>query len=124
MVPACSSNILTSVLPHRNAMLGHRACHPTVYRHGADLSLCYPLMWNVTLEFTTTHFNVLGQTRLGNPSPTFNTHQPTLNFMMLIWWLSVRSSVESILYPLSLEPGTCGVRIHYAICWPTAASFR
>ena len=27
--------------------------HPvTVYRHGADLSPCYPLMWNVTLEYT------------------------------------------------------------------------
>ena len=32
--------------------------HVTVglYRHGADLSLCFPLMWNVTLEYTTTHF--------------------------------------------------------------------
>ena len=34
----------------------------TLYRHWADLSLCYPLMWNVTLEYTTTHFNVLGET--------------------------------------------------------------
>ena len=35
--------------------------HPiTVYRHGADLLLSYPLMWNVTLEHTTTHFNVFG----------------------------------------------------------------
>ena len=31
-------------------------------------------MWNVTLEYTATHFNVLGQTRPGNPSPTFHTH--------------------------------------------------
>ena len=34
----------------------------TVYRHGADLSLCYPLVWNVTLEYTATHFNVSGKT--------------------------------------------------------------
>ena len=34
----------------------------TVYRHGADLSLFYPFTWNVTIEYTTTHFNVLGQT--------------------------------------------------------------
>ena len=40
-------------------------------------------MWNVTLEYTTTHFNVLGQTWSGNPSPTFYTHQRKLNFLML-----------------------------------------
>ena len=34
-----------------------------------DLSLYYPLVWNVTLEYTVTHFNVLGKTRPGNPSP-------------------------------------------------------
>ena len=77
-VPACSSGTLTNVLPHRNAMpqTQDTTPHPvTVYRHGADLSLCYPLMWNVTLEYTATHFNVLGETRPGNPSPTFHTHQ-------------------------------------------------
>ena len=41
---------------------------PLPFTH--DLSLCYPLMWNVTLEYTATHFNVLGETRPGNPSPT------------------------------------------------------
>ena len=36
--------------------------HPVkVYRHRADLSLCYPLMWNVTLEYTITHFNAIGK---------------------------------------------------------------
>ena len=34
----------------------------------------------------------------------------------------VRSSVESVPYPPGLEPGTCGVRIYYAIRSPTAAS--
>ena len=78
--------------------------HPvTVYRHRPDLPLCYPLMWNITLEYTTTHFNVLGQTRSGNPSPTLHTHQRTLNYMMLIWWLSVTSLVESVPYPPDLE---------------------
>ena len=48
--------------------------HPvTVYRHGADLSLCYPLVWNVTLKYTATHLNVFGLTRPGNPSPTLHT---------------------------------------------------
>ena len=61
--------------------------HPvTVYKHRTDLSLCYPLMWNVTLEYKATHFNVLGKTRPGDPSPTFHTHQRMLNFMMLLWW--------------------------------------
>ena len=31
-------------------------------------------MWNVTLEYSTTHFNVMSQIRLANPSPTFHTH--------------------------------------------------
>ena len=69
--------------------------HPvTVYRHGANLSLCYPSMWNVTLEYTATHFNVLGETRPGNPFPTSHTHQRTFN-LMLSWWSTVGSSVES-----------------------------
>ena len=41
------------VLPHRNATLQTQDVTPhpvTVYRHGVDLSLCYPLMWNVTLD--------------------------------------------------------------------------
>ena len=42
-VPACSSGNLTSVLPHRNP-------HVTLYRHRTNLSLCYPCMWNVTLN--------------------------------------------------------------------------
>ena len=86
-VPACRSGTLTNVLPHRNAMpqTPDTTPHPvTVYRHGADLSLCsYPLMWNVTLEYTATHFNVLGETWLGNPSPTSHTQQRTLNLMLL-----------------------------------------
>ena len=93
----CSSDTLTNVLPHRNAMpqTQDTTPHPvTVYRHGADLSLYYPLMWNVTLEYTATHFTVLGETRPGNPSPTFHTHQGTLN-LMLSWWSTVGSSVES-----------------------------
>ena len=58
----CSSDTLTNVLPQRNVMPQTKdtTLHPvTVYRHRADMSLCYPLMWNVTLEYTATHFNVL-----------------------------------------------------------------
>ena len=110
MVPACSSGTLTSVLPHRNAMPQTQVMtsHPiTVYRHGTNLSLCYTLMRNVILEYTTTHFNVLGQSQFGNPSQTFHTH----------------TSEQSTLWCwLGLEPGTCSVRIHYAFCSPSADS--
>ena len=44
----------------------HRIEHPTPSQYNqtrADLSLCYPLMRNIRLEATTTHFNVLGKTR-------------------------------------------------------------
>ena len=72
---------------YRNAMpqTQDMTPHPvTVYRPG-NLSLRYPLMWNVRLEYTATHFNVLGETRSGNPFPTFHTHKRTLKFMMLLW---------------------------------------
>ena len=82
------------------------------------IHLCGTSHWNTQLS----NFYVLGQTRSENPSPTFHIHQRTLNFMILSWWWSVRSSVESVLYPPSLKPVTCGVRIHYAIHSPTAAS--
>ena len=86
-VPACSSGTWTNVLPHRNVIQQTQDMAPnpvTVYRHGADMSLCYPLMWSVAQEYTTTHFNVLGQTTSGNPSLTFHTHQQMLNFMILV----------------------------------------
>ena len=77
-VPACSSGTLTNVLPHRNAMpqTQDMTPHPvTVYSHGVDLSLCYQLMWNVTLEYTATHFNVLGETWPGKSFPNL-PHTP------------------------------------------------
>ena len=57
MVPAYSSVTLTNVLPHRNAIPQTQDIAPhlvTVYRLRDDLSLCYPLMCNITLEYTTT----------------------------------------------------------------------
>ena len=44
IVPACSSGILTNVMPHRNTMPQSQDMTPkpvTVYRHKANLSLCY-----------------------------------------------------------------------------------
>ena len=61
----------------------------------------------------TSHWNILLPIWISDL--TFHTHQWTLNFIMLLWWWSVRSSVESVPYPLSLEPRTCGVRIIYPI---------
>ena len=95
-VPACGSGTLANVLPHMNAIPQTHGMtpHPViVYRHRADMSLCYPLMWNVTLEYIATHFNVLGLTRPGNPSLTFHTHQRTLNYMIQILWYSVHYDV-------------------------------
>ena len=78
-MPACCSDTLTNVLPHRNTMPQTHDRTPTPSQYtdtGADLSLRYPLMWNVTPEYTATHFNVLGKTRPGNSSPIFDTHTP------------------------------------------------
>ena len=64
-VPAWRSGTLTNVLPHRNATLQTQDMAPnsiTKYRPGADLSLCYPLMWKVTLEYTNINFVCLGLT--------------------------------------------------------------
>ena len=69
-------------------------------------------------------FKCLGSARSGNPSLTFHTQQKTLNFMMLLWWQSIRSWVESVPYPMSPEPGTYRVRIHYAIRSPTTAGVK
>ena len=85
MVPACSSGTLTKML-HRNAMLQTQDMTPhpvTVYRSKADLLLCYPLMWNVTLEYKITNSNVLGPAMIRKSFLTLHTHQrATLNFMM------------------------------------------
>ena len=86
--------------------------HPvTVYRHGADLSLCYPLMWNVTLEYT--DFNVLGKTQPGNPSPTFHTHQRTLNSMILV----NRTLLWNQIWKLwTCLPDVCFLNIERTVC--------
>ena len=69
----------------------------TVYRHGADLSLFYPLIWIITLEYTTNYLNVCpNRDSLSQLSTT-----------MLSWWHLVRSSVESTV-PLA----TCASNIH------------
>ena len=60
-------------------------------------------MWKVTLEYTTTHFNILGQTRRGNPSSTFHTHQLTLNFLMLVWLGPVRYESNTMDPPAPLR---------------------
>ena len=64
----------------RNAMMQTQDMTPhpvTVYRHWADLSSWYPLMWNVTLEYTTTDFNILGETPdpIGKSFPNLS-HRP------------------------------------------------
>ena len=61
-VPDCSSGTLTNVLPHRNALpqTQDMTPHPvTVYRHRADLSLCYPLMFVVFTTFLSWKFSTM-----------------------------------------------------------------
>ena len=71
--------------------------HVTLYRHRAHLSLCYPLMCNVTLEYPTPilmSWVTSDREILTRPS----THQWMLNLMMLIRWKSVRRSLGSVPY--------------------------
>ena len=95
---------------------GHDIQPVTVHKQGTNLSFCYTL--NVTLEY-----DVLGLTWPRNPFPTFHTrskHSMLLNIVVAFSSsFSVRSSVDSVPYLQVLEPGTCGVRMHYAIRSPT-----
>ena len=101
-VPASSSGTLTNVLPHRNAMpqTQNMTSHPVkVYKHGADLSLCYPLIWNVTLEYTATHWEIL-------PRPSKNTSERST-----LWYYGGSQSEAryKVPYQPGLEPGTCDI---------------
>ena len=53
--------------------------HPRSYHDGACLKQWYFDQYAATHEYhaedTNTYINVLGQTRSGNPSPTFHTNQ-------------------------------------------------
>ena len=52
---ACKQSV-ADMLPHWNAMLQKQNMTPnpvTVYRYGADLSMCYQMMWNITFEAPT-----------------------------------------------------------------------
>ena len=78
-MPACSGSALANVLPHRNAIPQTQGMipHPiTVYRHGADLSLCYPVNWNVILEYTAAHLSLIKPHREIIPRPS--THTPAI----------------------------------------------
>ena len=87
MVPACSSDTLTNVLPHRNAIATDTG-HDIPPRHSVQTQGRPVIVLSIDVKRHTgihnTHFNVLGKTRPGNPYPTFHTQQRTLNSMMLI----------------------------------------
>ena len=57
-------------------------------------SFCCALYWNVTLEYATTHSNVMGHPS-ENHHPTFYRHQRICNLMIMLYWQSARSSIES-----------------------------
>ena len=84
-VPARKCGTLINALPHRNVML----------------------------RYTVTHFNVLGQTRSGNTSPTIHTraHQRPLNLMLAVMVIVSRKLGRNCTVPT----GSCtrDLRIHY-----------
>ena len=97
-VPACSSVTLTI---HRNTITEDMtSCPNTVHKHWADLLLCYPSMLKVTLEPTTTRFNVLGQSQPRDQFPTF--HIPSKS-SRLFWWHSQWEAQWKVICKL----GTC-----------------
>ena len=74
-VPAYSSDTFTNVLPHRNAMLQTQdmTSQPrhSIQTRGRPVAV---LSFDVTLEYTTTHLTVSGQTQSRNPSPALHKH--------------------------------------------------
>ena len=79
MVPVYMRGTLTNVLPQWNVMpqTQDMSPHPVrVYRHGADLSLCYPMMWTVAREYTTTHVHVFESDPTEKVLPRPSTHTP------------------------------------------------
>ena len=83
------------------------------------LLLCYQLNWNVTLEYTNTYFNVWDQTQLGNPSPTFHTHQRTLNFDAVMVVVSQKLGRKCI---VPAESWTRNLWCANLLCYPYAHS--
>ena len=85
-------------MPHTQGM-APKSVTVGLYIHcGANLSLCYPLLWNITLEYTkSTHFNVLGQ--------TFHTHQR--NLTICYWYDDSQSEAQKKVFRTSrvLKPG-------------------
>ena len=89
--------------------------HPvTVYIHGPDLSLCYPLMWNITLEYTTTHFNVLGKSFPNLPHTPANAQLYDTNMVVASRELGIKYRTNRVLNLLPMLPefmfGGCGIK--------------
>ena len=111
------------MLPHRITMPQAQGMTPhpvTVYRHRADLSLCYPYWcgtshWNRQLPILMS--SVRPDRGIFRRPSTLKSERANAQF-----YGAVRNSVESVPYPPGLEPGTCGVRIHYTNHSHTAAS--
>ena len=92
MVPACRIGNLTNELPQecQTANTGRDTPPVTVYRHGANLLPCYPLMltlhWNtyltILMSWVRPYWEIL---------PNLPYTQHTLNSVLLLWWQSVRS---------------------------------
>ena len=111
------------MLPHWNVMpqAQDMTSHPvTVYRHRADLSLCYPLMWSATLEATTTHFNVLGLTRPRNHIPDLpHTKRTPYNSATMVVY-SEKPGRNTV--PSESRTRVCGLRVQYVTAFATEAS--
>ena len=101
-VPACAcSGTLTKVLPHLNVMSQTQS----QYRYRANLSLRYPLIWSITLEFNTTLFNVFGLTCHKNYCPNLSHTRWTLFYNARVVPLSEKQILA--------ESWTCGMWIQW-----------
>ena len=102
---------LTNVLPYRNTMPQIQNITPTASQYTeTELACSFAIHWCGSSHWNT-QLPILMSDQIEESFLDWHT-QRTLNFMMLLWLQSIRSSVESVLYPQSREPGTCGMLIN------------
>ena len=88
----------------------HWTWHLTPSQYTDTGQTCRAIHWCGLLHWNTQLPILMSQVRPDReilPQPSTHSSVYTLNSMMLAWWSSARSSVESVLYPSSLELVMC-----------------
>ena len=91
-VPACSSSTLTNVLPHMNAIMQTQDMTPysvMVYRHRADLSLCYLIFIDVELHMGMHNYPAICVRRRGELFTFSTSLKPLHGFASKLVWMSL-----------------------------------